>query len=334
MNWWIIFWNALYACGQRLRRLLLPHRHRAQRARRLHRPAQLRPGRLRRGRAPTPSPSRSPTTGGTGTSPCRSSLLVLGPARPAARAADPAAARRLPGHRHDRGQRDHPLRRATRRASRGSPAAATARTAGRSSSRTSTRSRNDAVYHLGKQPIDGYHLFMMIVGWGLVAVFALLVWALMRSPWGRVLKSIREDENAARALGKNVLCVQDAEPHPRRPDRVDRRMMLAAQTAFGPTRAVRHDADVLRLHGGGARRRRAGEGPDRRHDHLLLRASSSSTTCSARRHGSDVCPSGSSRRTTSARSRTSSSGAALALLVVFRPQGIFGDRREQVFDVR
>ena len=27
---------------------------------------------------------------------------------------------------------------------------------------------------------------------------------LMRSPWGRVLKSIREDEDAARALGKNV----------------------------------------------------------------------------------------------------------------------------------
>jgi branched-chain amino acid transport system permease protein len=27
-------------------------------------------------------------------------------------------------------------------------------------------------------------------------------------------------------------------------------------------------------------------------------------------------------------------GAALAVLVVFRPQGIFGDRREQVFDVR
>ncbi len=27
-------------------------------------------------------------------------------------------------------------------------------------------------------------------------------------------------------------------------------------------------------------------------------------------------------------------GSALALLVVFRPQGIFGDRREQAFDVR
>jgi branched-chain amino acid transport system permease protein len=31
-----------------------------------------------------------------------------------------------------------------------------------------------------------------------------VVWALMRSPWGRVLKSIREDEEAVRSLGKNV----------------------------------------------------------------------------------------------------------------------------------
>ena len=61
------------------------------------------------------------------------------------------------------------------------------------------------MYNLGKQPIDGYRLFMLILGWGLVALFALFVWALMRSPWGRVLKSIREDEDAARALGKNVL---------------------------------------------------------------------------------------------------------------------------------
>ena len=32
----------------------------------------------------------------------------------------------------------------------------------------------------------------------------IFVWLLMRSPWGRVLKGIREDENAVRALGKNV----------------------------------------------------------------------------------------------------------------------------------
>ena len=51
----------------------------------------------------------------------------------------------------------------------------------------------------------------------------------MRSPWGRVLKSIREDENAARALGKNVALLQDAEPDPRRRDRLDRRADAGAQ---------------------------------------------------------------------------------------------------------
>ncbi|WP_028658764.1 branched-chain amino acid ABC transporter permease [Nocardioides insulae] len=47
-------------------------------------------------------------------------------------------------------------------------------------------------------------LWVMIVGWALVALVCLLVWLLMRSPWGRVLKGIREDENAVRSLGKNV----------------------------------------------------------------------------------------------------------------------------------
>ncbi len=34
---------------------------------------------------------------------------------------------------------------------------------------------------------------------------SLLVFSLMRSPWGRVLKAIREDEDAVRSLGKNVV---------------------------------------------------------------------------------------------------------------------------------
>ncbi len=49
-----------------------------------------------------------------------------------------------------------------------------------------------------------YNLWVMTVGWALVAISCLIVWALMRSPWGRVLKSIREDEDAVRSLGKNV----------------------------------------------------------------------------------------------------------------------------------
>jgi branched-chain amino acid transport system permease protein len=46
--------------------------------------------------------------------------------------------------------------------------------------------------------------FIRVVGWTLVIVAGVLVWLLMRSPWGRVLKGIREDENAVRSLGKNV----------------------------------------------------------------------------------------------------------------------------------
>jgi neutral amino acid transport system permease protein len=59
-------------------------------------------------------------------------------------------------------------------------------------------------YGLGELTFNERRLWMMIIGWGLVALFSLLTFALMRSPWGRVLRSIREDEDAARSLGKNV----------------------------------------------------------------------------------------------------------------------------------
>lgn len=51
-------------------------------------------------------------------------------------------------------------------------------------------------------------LFTMIVGWILVALACWLVWALTRSPWGRLLKAVREDEEATRALGKNVFAMK------------------------------------------------------------------------------------------------------------------------------
>lgn len=47
-------------------------------------------------------------------------------------------------------------------------------------------------------------LFVVVVGWTLVAVACLIVFLAMRAPWGRVLKGIREDEDAVRSLGKNV----------------------------------------------------------------------------------------------------------------------------------
>src|ERR671920_1404151 len=51
---------------------------------------------------------------------------------------------------------------------------------------------------------SGAELWVTVVGWILVALLCVLVWLLMRSPWGRVLKAIREDEDAVRSLGKNV----------------------------------------------------------------------------------------------------------------------------------
>ena len=47
-------------------------------------------------------------------------------------------------------------------------------------------------------------MWVLTVGWVLVVLCCLFVFLLIRSPWGRVLKAIREDEDAVRSLGKNV----------------------------------------------------------------------------------------------------------------------------------
>ncbi len=47
-------------------------------------------------------------------------------------------------------------------------------------------------------------LWVILVTWTLVAITSALVWRLVNSPWGRVLRAIREDEDAARAVGKNA----------------------------------------------------------------------------------------------------------------------------------
>jgi len=46
---------------------------------------------------------------------------------------------------------------------------------------------------------------LLLVSWALFIALGLLVAAVVRTPWGRVLRAIREDEDAARALGKNTL---------------------------------------------------------------------------------------------------------------------------------
>ncbi len=46
---------------------------------------------------------------------------------------------------------------------------------------------------------------LLLISWGVLLVLTLLVALIVRTPWGRVLRAIREDEDAARALGKNTL---------------------------------------------------------------------------------------------------------------------------------
>jgi ABC-type branched-subunit amino acid transport system permease subunit len=54
--------------------------------------------------------------------------------------------------------------------------------------------------HLTRDP----NFTMLILIWVVAVLIILLLRYVVRSPWGRVLRSIREDEDAAAAVGKNV----------------------------------------------------------------------------------------------------------------------------------
>ncbi len=59
-------------------------------------------------------------------------------------------------------------------------------------------------YGPGRFSWSALDLWVIIVGWALVIVCSLLLRGLVTSPWGRVVRAIREDEDAARSLGKNA----------------------------------------------------------------------------------------------------------------------------------
>jgi len=58
--------------------------------------------------------------------------------------------------------------------------------------------------NIGPFDFTAREMWVMIVGWGLVLIGIGLTYLMIESPWGRVLKAVREDEDAARALGKNA----------------------------------------------------------------------------------------------------------------------------------
>jgi len=188
-------------------------------------------------------------------------------------------------------------------------------------------------FKMGAQSIDGYRLWMMLLGWSLVALISFFIWALMRSPWGRVLKSIREDEDAARALGKNVLAYKMQS------------LILggligslgglwlsaqkqSAQTGEFATTLTFFAFTIIVLGGLGRVK-----GPIvgtiifffviQFVDNMLEQGTRTGNI-----------PEWLVDQNNFSVVKNIVAGLALAALVVFRPQGIFGDRREQVFDVR
>lgn len=192
---------------------------------------------------------------------------------------------------------------------------------------------NTARYSFGAQTIDGYRLFMMIVGWGLVVLLSVFVWSLMRSPWGRVLKSIREDEDAARSLGKNVLAYKMQSLVLGGVIGSVGGLWLSAQQQSAQTgtfaTTLTFFAFTIIILGGSGRVKGPIAGTlifffvIQFVDNVLQQGT---------RTGS--IPEWLVDRNNYSVVKYIVAGLALALLVVFRPQGIFGDRREQVFDVR
>ncbi|MGH3007472.1 MAG: branched-chain amino acid ABC transporter permease [Gaiellaceae bacterium] len=52
---------------------------------------------------------------------------------------------------------------------------------------------------------DSHLLPLLVVTWGLFLLLLVVIRHAMRTPWGRVILTVREDEDAAQAIGKNVL---------------------------------------------------------------------------------------------------------------------------------
>ncbi|MBN9605932.1 MAG: branched-chain amino acid ABC transporter permease [Actinomycetales bacterium] len=59
-------------------------------------------------------------------------------------------------------------------------------------------------YGFGPWTYNQTDWWVRIMGLIVLALGVVAVWRLMSSPWGRVIKGIREDEDAVRSLGKNV----------------------------------------------------------------------------------------------------------------------------------
>jgi len=184
-------------------------------------------------------------------------------------------------------------------------------------------------YGLGPLDYDDRQMWVLTVGWILIGLASLLVFLLMRSPWGRVLRSIREDEDAVRALGKNVVAykmqslvvggvigslagfVDAVGKQSVQPDSFSTAFTYFAYTAlilggaarvFGPVVGSMLFWLLLSVS-----------------DNLLRQLLAGNTSITGTQLG---------------QVRFMLVGLGLMLLMIFRPQGLFGNKRELALDAR
>jgi branched-chain amino acid transport system permease protein len=173
------------------------------------------------------------------------------------------------------------------------------------------------------------------VGWVLVALSCLIVWALMRSPWGRVLRSIREDEDAVRSLGKNVFGYKmQALILGGLFGALAGFMVAFRQAAIAPTDFATDTtffAYVVLLLGGAARVLGPVVGAILFWFIVQFLGGFFTQATGAE---NALIPTWIMTDQQSSLVRFILVGLALMLLMVFRPQGIFGDRRELAIDAR
>jgi branched-chain amino acid transport system permease protein len=188
-------------------------------------------------------------------------------------------------------------------------------------------------FHILGATWSGGEVWVALVGWLLVIISSLLVWQLMRSPWGRVLKAIREDEDAVRALGKNVYAykmqslvlggligalggmvyaVNTGSAIPDQYQNANTFLAYAALILGGAARVLGPVVGSMIL--------------------LFILQFADAGLRALISNG--VIPEELLSSTDVAQIRFVLVGIGLMLLLVFRPQGIFGDRREVMLDAR
>ena len=178
-----------------------------------------------------------------------------------------------------------------------------------------------------------YDFWVLTVGWILVALSMLVVFLLMRSPWGRVLKGIREDEDAVRSLGKNVYAYKMQSLIIGGLFGALAGFMIALRSAainpsFFATDVTFFAYTVLLL--GGAARVFGPLAGAIIFWFLITFLDVFFSQATANNLIPDYIMTG----TQASLIRFMFMGLALMLLMVYRPQGIFGDRRELALDAR